>query len=126
MWNYADIGDFLAPPRADRHMLPPSNPMNKPANQDRSFIRMTDFLRRMPRPVLIALLALALGLGVNTAIFARSYFNFLMPYPDSDRLVVLRPEMLGRQEGVMSEDFIEWKQKTTVFQDFGGVDGKTL
>jgi putative ABC transport system permease protein len=87
------------------------------ANQDRSFIRMLAVLRRIPRPVLIVLVALALGLGVNTAIFTRSYFDFLTPYPDSDRLVTLRPEMLGNQEGVMSEDFIEWKEKTTVFQD---------
>ena len=99
-------------------MLPP-NRMTKPANQDRSFIRMTAVLRRIPRPALIVLVALALGLGVNTAIFARGYFDFLMQYPDSDRLVVLRPEMLGGQEGVMSDDFIEWKQKTTVFQGLG-------
>jgi putative ABC transport system permease protein len=65
------------------------------------------------------MVALALGLGVNTAIFTRGYFDFLAPYHDSDRLVVLRPEMLGSQEGVMSDDFIEWKEKTTVFQDLG-------
>jgi putative ABC transport system permease protein len=27
--------------------------------------------------------------------------------------------MLGTQEGVLSEDFIEWKEKTTLFQDLG-------
>lgn len=112
--------DVLAPPRADRHtrhMRPPPNPMSKLANQDRSFIRMTAVLRRIPRPVLIVLVALALGLGVNTAIFIRGYVDFLTQYPDSDRLVALRPEMLGNQEGVMSHDFIEWKEKTTVFQE---------
>jgi putative ABC transport system permease protein len=100
-------------------MLPPPNTMSKFANQGRGFIRMTAVLRRIPRPVLIGLVALALGLGVNTAIFARDYFDFLTPYPDSDRLVALRPEMLGNQEGVTSDDFIEWKEKTTVFQDLG-------
>jgi putative ABC transport system permease protein len=93
--------------------------MSKLANQGCSFIRMMVILRRIPRPVLIGIVALALGLGVNTAIFTRGYFDFLAPYHDSDRLVVLRPEMLGSQEGVMSDDFIEWKEKTTVFQDLG-------
>jgi putative ABC transport system permease protein len=100
--------------------------MSKPANQGRSFIHMTAVLRRIPRPALIVLVALALGLGVNTAIFTRSYFDFLTPYPDSDRLVTLRPEMLGNQEGVVSEDFIEWKEKTTVFQDLGASSERPL
>jgi hypothetical protein len=100
--------------------------MSKPANHDRSFIRTMAGLRRIPRPVLIGLVALALGLGVNTAIFTRSYFDFLTPYPDSDRLVALRPEMLGNQEGVVSEDFIEWKEKTTVFQDLEASSERAL
>jgi putative ABC transport system permease protein len=107
-------------------MLPPPNPMSKPANQDRSFNRITAVLRQIPRPVLIGLVALALGLGVNTAIFTRGYFDFLTPYPDSDRLVALRPEMLGNQEGVLSDDFIEWKEKTTVFQDLGASTERPL
>jgi len=100
--------------------------MSKPANQDRSFNRITAVSRRIPRPVLIGLVALALGLGVNTAIFTQGYFDFLTPYPDSDRLVALRPEMLGSQEGVLSDDFIEWKEKTTVFQDLGASTERPL
>jgi putative ABC transport system permease protein len=100
--------------------------MRKPANQDRSLIRMMAVLRRIPRPVLVVLAALALGLGVNTAVFTRSYFDFLTPYPDSDRLVALRPKMLGNQEGVISEDFIEWKEKTTVFEDLGASSERAL
>jgi putative ABC transport system permease protein len=91
--------------------------MSKLAHHDGRFNRMMVVLRRIPRPVLIGLVALALGLGVNTAVFTQGYFEFLAPSPDSDRLVALRPEMLGSQEGVMSEDFIEWKENTTVFQD---------
>ena len=100
--------------------------MSKPANQGRSLFRMLAVLRKVPRPALIVLVALALGFGVNTAIFTRSYFDFLTPYPDSDRLVTLRPEMLGNQEGVVSEDFIEWKEKTTVFQDLGASSERPL
>jgi len=51
--------------------------MSKLANHGRSFIRMMVVLRRIPRPVLIGMVALALGLGVNTAIFTRGYFDFL-------------------------------------------------
>jgi putative ABC transport system permease protein len=100
--------------------------MSKLVNPDRRFIRMTAVLRKVPRPVLIGLVALALGLGVNTAIFTRSYFDFLTPYLDSDQLVALRPEMLGNQEGVVSEDFIEWKEKTTVFQNLGASTERPL
>jgi putative ABC transport system permease protein len=123
-----EIGEVLAPLRADGHTqrMPPPNPMSKLANQDRGFIRIMAVLRRIPRPVLMVLVALALGLGVNTAIFARGYLDFLMPYPDSDRLVVLRPNMLGSLEGVMKDDFIEWKKNTTVFQELGASTERPL
>jgi putative ABC transport system permease protein len=100
--------------------------MSKFANQDPRFNRIMAISLRIPRPVLIVLVALALGLGVNTAVFTRSYVDFLTPYPDSDQLVALRPEMLGNQEGVVSDDFIEWKKKTTVFQDLGASTARAL
>jgi putative ABC transport system permease protein len=34
--------------------------------------------------------------------------------------------MLGSQEGVLSDDFIEWKKKTTVFQDLGAATERAL
>ena len=113
---------------ADRRTrpMPPSNRMRPFASQNGRFIRMTAFLRRVPRQILIVLVALALGLGINTAIFTRGYFDFLTPYPDADRLVTLRPEMLGNEEGVTSDDFIEWKEKTTVFQDLGASTERAL
>jgi putative ABC transport system permease protein len=100
--------------------------MSKFANQDRSFNRVMAVSRRIPRPVLIVLVALALGLGVNTATFTWGDFDFLTQYPDSDRLVALRPAMLGNQEGVISDDFIEWKEKTTVFQNLGASTERPL
>lgn len=93
---------------------------------DRGFGRPLAIARTTPRPVLVALVAFALGLGVNTAIFFRAYFNFLTPYPHSDQLVVLRPEMLGPPQGVKSEDFIHWKEQTTVFQELGASAEKSL
>src|ERR1700749_568468 len=100
--------------------------MSNPAHHDRSLIRMMAVLRRIPRPVLIGMVSLALALGVNTEIFTQGYFDFLAPYPGSDRLVVLRPGLLGSEEGVISDDFIEWKEKGTVFQDLGAATERSL
>jgi putative ABC transport system permease protein len=100
--------------------------MSKLAHHERSFIRRMLVLRRIPRPVLIGLVALALGLGVNTAIFTQGYFDFLAPSRDFDRLVALRPEMLGSEEGVVIDDFIEWKEKVTVFQDLEAATERAL
>lgn len=91
----------------------------------RVFGRPLAIVRGMPRPVLLALVAFALGLGVNTAIFFRAYFDFLTPYPHSEQLVVLRPETLGLK-GMMSEDFIHWREQTTVFQELGASTERDL
>jgi putative ABC transport system permease protein len=102
--------------------------MNSPSPQDafsRVCSRPLTILRRTPRPVLFTLVALALGLGVNTAIYFRAYFAVLTPYPQPDELVRLRPEMLGVQ-GVMIEDFILWKTQTTVFQELGASTDRVM
>jgi putative ABC transport system permease protein len=91
----------------------------------RVFDRPLAVVRGMPRPVLLALVTFALGLGVNTAIFFRAYFELLTPYPHSEQLVVLRPETLGVQ-GVMTEDFIHWREQTTVFQQLGASTERDL
>jgi putative ABC transport system permease protein len=74
-------------------------------------------LRKIPRPILTVLLALALGLGVNTAIFTLGYVAFLAPYPHPEELVVLRSEIQGHDGGVSARDFIHWRQQATVFQE---------
>jgi putative ABC transport system permease protein len=76
--------------------------------------------------VLLVLVALALGLGVNTAIYFRVYFDFLTPYPHSDELVLLRPEMPGPAHGVMGEDFLHWKAQTTAFEGLSASTERVL
>jgi putative ABC transport system permease protein len=93
--------------------------MSSFSNHNGAFDRALVALRKIPGPILAILLALALGIGVNTAIFAVDYVVFLAPLPYShpDELVVLRSEIQSHPDGVSTGDFINWKQQTTVFQD---------
>jgi putative ABC transport system permease protein len=103
--------------------------MNKRSSQDaldRGLRRPLAIVRRTPRTVLLVLVALALGLGVNTAIYFRVYFDFLTPYPHADELVLLRPEMPGPAQGVMSEDFLHWKAQTTAFEGLSASTERVL
>jgi putative ABC transport system permease protein len=91
--------------------------MNSISKQDSASDRGIAALRRIPRTVFAVLLAFAVGLGVNTAIFTVGYLEFLALDPHPEELVVLRSEMQGHEDGVSTGDFINWRQQTTVFQD---------
>lgn len=66
-----------------------------------------------PRRVLSTLVALALGLGVNSAIFTLGYLECMALYPHPDELVVLRSGVHGHDGGVSTSDFVQGRQKTT-------------
>jgi putative ABC transport system permease protein len=67
----------------------------------------------------VALLALTLGIGANTAIFSVVYATLLapLPYPNPDQLVIVWSKINGNRNGVSAGDFLDWKQQSTVFQD---------
>ena len=67
----------------------------------------------------VALLALTLGIGANTAIFSVVYATLLapLPYPNPDQLVMVWSKVNGNRNGVSAGDFLDWKQQSTVFQD---------
>jgi ABC-type antimicrobial peptide transport system permease subunit len=67
-------------------------------------------LWKNPGFALVAIITLALGIGANTAIFSVLYASLLapMPYPDSDRLVMLWSKVDSRNT-VSAGDYIEWK-----------------
>ena len=67
----------------------------------------------------VALLALTLGIGANTAIFSVVYATLLapLPYPNPDQLVIVWSKVNGNRNGVSAGDFLDWKQQSTVFQD---------
>src|SRR6202163_784105 len=67
----------------------------------------------------VALLALILGIGANTAIFSVVYATLLapLPYPNPDQLVIVWSKVNGGRNGVSAGDFLDWKNQSTVFQD---------
>src|SRR6476620_6816466 len=81
-------------------------------------------LTKSPAFTFVVLLTLALGIGANTAIF--SFANGILlrplPYPQSDRLVVLDETALKRGANSMMvsyPNYLDWKQQNTVFEGIG-------
>jgi len=65
-----------------------------------------------------AVLTLALGIGATTAIFSVVHAVFEpMPYPKSDQLVMVWSRARGGRSSVSAGDFLDWKQRSTTFQD---------
>src|SRR5262249_26335847 len=71
---------------------------------------------------LIAIIALALGIGANTAIFSVVYAVLLRPLPfkDPDRLVLVRqnlPKINAFLLSVSGAEFIEYKENNNAFSE---------
>ena len=77
-------------------------------------------LRRSPGFSTVAILSLALGIGANTTVF--TFVNAVLlqplPYPESQRLVVLREQPEGSQEtvNVHPVNFVEWRARARSFE----------
>jgi putative ABC transport system permease protein len=66
----------------------------------------------------IAVLALALGIGPNVAIFSIIWATFLapLPYPDADRLVVVWTLSKGERNGTRGWDYAQYLAQSRSFQ----------
>ena len=65
-----------------------------------------------------AVVALALGIGPNTAIFSIVYATLLapLPFPDPDQLVRVSPMVGDSQSRTSPAEYLEWKERATSFQ----------
>lgn len=71
-----------------------------------------------------AVLTLALGIGATTAIFSVVYAVFApMPYPKPDELVMVWSKVQGERNSVAAGDYLEWKRRSTSFQDMNAWSG---
>lgn len=88
-------------------------------------------LLKSPMMTFIALLALTLGIGANTAIF--SVVNAVLlrtfPYADSERLVLVWEKRQGGrtdQNVINLGNFNDWKQQNQIFSDMAAFFDRTL
>ncbi len=80
------------------------------------------FLRRNPRFAAVVVLTMALGIGVNTAVFSVVNTVLLKPvtYPGADRLVWIGAfSPVIQRDFVWREDYVEWRQQARSFARMG-------
>jgi len=75
----------------------------------------------------VAIIALALGIGANAAIFSVVNTVLLrsLPYPDPDRLMVLRETKLPQfpEFSISPGNFLDWQKQNTVFEKLAAING---
>jgi putative ABC transport system permease protein len=79
--------------------------------------------RRAPGFSVVVVLTLALGIGLNTAVFSVVNAVLVRPlaYPHPERLVWVAPyEDGGQDDIVFSPDFVAWRDRATVFDLLAG------
>jgi putative ABC transport system permease protein len=80
-------------------------------------------LMKSPAVTLVAIIALTLGIGANTAIFSVVHAVLLrsLPYAEGDRLAIVwenRQSGKGNPQNVINlANFFDWKDQNTVFSD---------
>jgi predicted permease len=87
-------------------------------------------LRRTPGTTTMAIVALALGIGLTTVMFSIIYGTLVrgLPYDDADRIVMIErsiPEG-GRDEILSMHEFLGMREAQRSFESFGGYVGSTV
>jgi len=83
-------------------------------------------LVKAPSFTLVAVLTLALGIGANAAIFSIVYGTLLqpLPYPHSERLVMLWAHFKGQRNSASAGDFLDWQRQSSIFQSMYAWTGR--
>ena len=73
----------------------------------------------------VAVLALALGIGANTAIFSVVYATLLapLPYHQPDRIVMVWSKVRGNRNVTAAGTYLEWKRQSTAFESMAAWTG---
>jgi predicted permease len=85
-------------------------------------------LRQSPAYSVTSITVLALGIGMNTAMFSavKAVLLSSLPYPDPDRLVQLwQTNKRGAQMTVSGPDFRDWRDQNRAMQHLASLDNTT-
>ena len=98
----------------------PKSSLVRDLGQDLRYATRT--LRKQPAFALTAILTLALGIGVNSAIFALVDATLLrpLPYPAGERLVMLSETTSTSRSYVSPVNMADWNDRSRTFEAFGG------
>jgi len=85
-------------------------------------------LRKNPGFTTVAVLALALGIGANTAIFSVVYATLLapLPYDHPDRIVMIWSKVGGGRNVVSAGDFLDWQRQNTTLESVTAFTGSQM
>jgi putative ABC transport system permease protein len=88
-------------------------------------------MMKKPGVTIIAVLALALGIGANTAIFSVVNAMVLrpLPYKEPSRLVFVfwnAPKLTTEDMPASAPDFVDWREQNHVFESMAGISGESF
>jgi predicted permease len=85
-------------------------------------------LRKYPGFTITALLAVALGIAANTAIFSVVYATLLapLPYEDPDRIVIVWSRIQGNRNVTAAGDYLDWRRLSRSFTGLHAWTGRNV